>query len=268
MAYCIDTHAHVYLQEFDGDRDAVINRGIDAGVKQIVMPNIDRHSVDALLETEARYPGVCVAAMGLHPCSVGKDYARALYDVEEWLNSRPFVAVGEIGTDLYWDKTYWAEQQEAFRVQVAWAKKHGIPVIIHCRESLPQTIDMMEQLQDGSLRGVFHCFGGTVEEAERITRMGFYLGIGGIATFRNGLQPSVLKLLDLSRIVLETDSPYLAPVPHRGKRNEPAYIPLIAGRLAEVFDLTPAKIMEKTTANAIALFRLSPPTTDNLDNES
>jgi TatD DNase family protein len=262
MAYCIDTHAHIYLQEFDGDREAVISRSVSAGVKRIIMPNIDRHSVDAMLSTEERYPEVCVAAMGLHPCSVKQDYARELYHVEEWLGSRPFVAVGEIGTDLYWDKTYWAEQLEAFRVQVAWAKQYDLPVIIHCRESLPQTISLVEELQDGGLRGVFHCFGGTADEAERIVRAGFYLGVGGIATFRNGLQPSVLKSLDLSRVVLETDSPYLAPVPHRGKRNEPGYVPLIVDRIAEVLGLTRAKVMETTTANAIELFRLAPSTTD------
>lgn len=268
MTHCIDTHAHVYLQEFDGDRERVIDRSVRAGVKTIILPNIDRHSVDAMLETEERFPGVCLAAMGLHPCSVKKDYARELYHVEEWLASRPFVAVGEIGTDLYWDKTFWAEQQEAFKVQVGWAKQHGLPIIIHCRESLPQTIQMVEQLQDGSLRGVFHCFGGTADEGERIMQTGFYLGIGGIATFRNGLQPEVLKTLDLSRIVLETDSPYLAPVPHRGKRNEPAYIPLIAARVAEVRGLTTADILEITTSNAVDLFRLPPLTTDTMSDEA
>jgi TatD DNase family protein len=268
MAHCIDTHAHIYLQEFDGDRETVISRSVEAGVQRIIMPNIDRHSVDALLETEARYPDVCVATMGLHPCSVKEDFEQELYQVEEWLNSRPFVAVGEIGTDLYWDKTFWAQQQEAFRVQAGWAKEYGVPIIIHCRDSLQPTIEMVEQLQDGTLRGVFHCFGGTVEDAERITRGGFYLGIGGIATFRNGLQPSVIKSLDLSRIVLETDSPYLAPVPHRGKRNEPTYIPLIAARLAEVLGLTTEKVMEITTANAIELFRLPAPTTDKLSDEA
>lgn len=257
MAYCIDTHAHIYLQEFDGDRAEMIDRSVRAGIHKIILPNIDRHSIDALLATEERYPDVCVAAMGLHPCSVKEDYEQELYVVEQWLESRSFIAVGEIGTDLYWDKTWWNQQQEAFRVQVGWAKKYGLPIIIHCRESLSQTIDMVEQLQDGSLRGVFHCFGGTVEEAERITRAGFYLGIGGIVTFRNGLQPSVLKALDLSRIVLETDSPYLTPVPHRGKRNEPGYIPLIAGRVAEVLGLEAEKVMEITTANAIELFRLA-----------
>ena len=258
MTFCIDTHAHIYLPEFDGDREAVVSRSKDAGVQKIIMPNIDRHSVDALLETESRYADVCVPAMGLHPCSVKKDFEQELYHVEEWLESRSFVAVGEIGTDLYWDKTFWAEQQEAFKVQVAWAKKYDLPIIIHCRESLTQTIDMVEQMQDGTLRGVFHCFGGTEEEAARIVRLGFHVGIGGIATFRNGLQPSVIRALDLSRVVLETDSPYLAPVPHRGKRNEPMYIPLIAGRLAEVLGVTVTSVMEITTANAITLFRLSP----------
>ncbi|HEY8513208.1 MAG TPA: TatD family hydrolase [Cyclobacteriaceae bacterium] len=268
MAYFVDTHAHIYLQEFDGDRDSMIDRSMLANVRKIIMPNIDRHSIDGLLNTEERYPDVCIAAMGLHPCSVKEDYERELYIVEEWLESRSFIAVGEIGTDLYWDKTYWEQQQEAFRVQVGWAKKYGLPVIIHCRESLPQTIEMVEALQDGNLRGVFHCFGGSPEEAERIVRAGFYLGIGGIVTFRNGLQPSVLKSLDLSRIILETDSPYLTPVPHRGKRNEPSYIPLIAGRVAEVLGVTAEKVMEMTTSNAINLFRIPASTTDSSSDES
>lgn len=255
MDYFIDSHAHIYLPDFDRDRDDIIQRSLDAKVSKIYLPNIDHTSLDAMLETESRYPDICFATVGLHPCSVKKDFSRELYTVEEWLSKRRFAAVGEIGTDLYWDKTFWAEQQEAFKIQVRWAIRYGLPVIIHCRESLDQTIEMVEELQDGGLRGVFHCFGGTTEQAERIVRAGFYLGIGGIATFRNGLPGAVLGALDPDRIILETDSPYLAPVPYRGKRNEPSYIPLIADKVAESLGISSAKVREITTTNAVKLFQ-------------
>ena len=254
MDYFIDTHAHIYLQDFDSDRDDVMQRSLDAGVEKICLPNIDHTSVDAMLETEMRHPEVCAATMGLHPCSVKKDFARELYNVEEWLARRSFAAVGEIGTDLYWDKTFWDEQQEAFRVQVGWARQYDLPVIIHCRESLDQTIAMTEELQDGSLRGVFHCFGGTIEQATRIIAAGFYLGIGGIITFRKGHLDKVLKALGPDSMILETDSPYLAPEPYRGKRNEPSYIPMIARKLAEAQEIDPESIRKITTGNALKLF--------------
>jgi len=250
----IDSHAHIYLPDFDRDRNDMIHRSLDAGVKQIYMPNIDHTTVDSMLETEARYPGICFATMGLHPCSVKKDFARELYNVEEWLVRRRFSAIGEIGTDLYWDKTFWDEQQEAFNVQAAWALQYDLPVIIHCRESLDQTIALVERFQDGRLRGVFHCFGGTETQASRIVKTGFYLGIGGIITFRKGELEHVLRTIEPRHIVLETDSPYLAPVPYRGKRNEPAYVPLVAKKLAEVKDLPPERVMEITTENALRLF--------------
>lgn len=254
MDYFIDTHAHIYLKDFDSDRDDAIQRSLDAGVKKIYLPNIDHTSVDAMLETELRYPETCVATMGLHPCSVKKDFARELYNVEEWLARRSFAAVGEIGTDLYWEKTFWHEQQEAFRVQVGWALKYDLPVIIHCRESLDQTIAMIEALQDGRLRGVFHCFGGTIDQATRIIATGFYLGIGGIITFRKGHLDGVLKALGPDNMILETDSPYLSPEPYRGKRNEPSYIPTIARKLAEAQETDPERIRKITTTNAIKLF--------------
>lgn len=255
MNYFIDTHAHIYLQDFDKDRDDTIQRSLDAGVKRIYLPNIDHTSVDAMLETEMRHPGTCFATMGLHPCSVKKDFARELYNVEEWLSGRSFAAVGEIGTDLYWDKSFWHEQQEAFRVQVGWALQYDLPVIIHCRESLDQTIAMIEELQDGRLHGVFHCFGGTVEQATRIIAAGFYLGIGGIITFRKGHLDEILKALGPDHMILETDSPYLAPEPYRGKRNEPSYIPLIARKLADALGTDSENIKKITTTNALKLFK-------------
>lgn len=263
MDYYIDTHAHVFAQEFDKDRDEALRRSLDAGVKRIYLPNIDHTSVDAMLETEMRYPETCFATMGLHPCSVKKDFTRELYHVEEWLARRSFAAVGEIGTDLYWDKTFWHEQQEAFRVQVGWALQYDLPVIIHCRESLDETIDMVEELQNGKLRGVFHCFGGTLDQANRIIATGFYLGIGGIITFKKSQLDPVLKAFGADHMILETDSPYLAPEPFRGKRNEPSYIPLIAEKLSDVLGTDPHRVRTTTTTNALKLFDKADRTADD-----
>lgn len=248
-----DTHAHIYSEEFDGDRHDMLQRSRDQGVMDIYMPNVDHATIDAMMEVESRWPG-CHAMMGLHPCSLKKDFERELYVVEDWLSKRTFTAVGEIGTDLYWDKTFWEQQCEAFRLQVAWAKKYQLPVVIHCRESLDETIGMVEQLQDGNLSGIFHCFTGSVEQAEKIVKLNFYLGIGGVATFKKGGLDSVLPSVSLERIVLETDSPYLAPVPHRGKRNEPAYIPLIAQRVADVKQVSIDEVRTRTTQNARMIF--------------
>ena len=256
MSYWVDTHAHIYAEEFDVDREDMIQRSRDTDVAKIFMPNVDHTTIDKMLDLESRWEG-CYPMMGLHPCSVKKGFERELYLVEQWLAKRKFCAVGEIGTDLYWDKTFWEQQCEAFEIQVTWAKKLDIPVVIHCRESLDQTIALVEKLQDGNLTGIFHCFGGSIEQAERITRLNFYLGIGGVATFKKGGLDLVLKEVPPDRIVLETDSPYLAPVPHRGKRNEPAYIPLIAQKAADIMDITAEQLQEKTTVNALKIFEIN-----------
>lgn len=253
MDFWIDTHAHIYLKEFAADRRDMVQRSGDNGVRQIFMPNVDHTTIDDMLEVERQFPD-CFPMMGLHPCSVKKDFERELYIVEEWLSKRKFAAVGEIGTDLYWDKTFFDHQCEAFVIQVNWAKKLGLPVVIHCRESLTETIELVEKLQDGSLRGVFHCFGGSAEEGGRIARLGFYVGIGGVSTFKKGGLEAVLPEIPLDRIVLETDSPYLAPVPHRGKRNEPAYIPLIGQRVADIMKISLEELQRHTTKNALSLF--------------
>lgn len=254
MDYWIDTHAHIYLKDFSPDRKDMVQRSADNGVKQIFMPNVDHTTIDDMLDAERQFPD-CFPMMGLHPCSVKKDFERELYIVEEWLSRRKFVAVGEIGTDMYWDKTFWDHQCEAFTVQVNWAKKLGLPVVIHCRESLAETIEMVENLQDGTLRGVFHCFGGSVEEGKKIASLGFYVGIGGVSTFKKGGLEEVLPEIPLDKIVLETDSPYLAPVPHRGKRNEPAYIPLIGERVSDIMKVSLEALRLQTTKNALSLFR-------------
>lgn len=255
MSYWIDTHAHIYAEEFDGDRQDMMERCRENGIMKIFMPNVDHTSIDKMLDLESRWEG-CHAMMGLHPCSVKKGFERELYIVEEWLSKRKFSAVGEIGTDLYWDKTFWDQQCEAFNIQVAWAKNFGLPVVIHCRESLDETIALVEKLQDGKLTGIFHCFGGTVEQAEKITKLNFFLGIGGVATFKKSGLDDVLPQVPLGRIVLETDSPYLSPVPHRGKRNEPAYIPLIGQKVADIKKVSLEEVKEKTTLNALNLFKV------------
>jgi TatD DNase family protein len=255
MSHWIDTHAHIYLKEFDDDRGEIFQRCEDRDVRQIFMPNVDHTTIDIMLEVESRWPR-CVAMMGLHPCSVKKDFERALYIVEEWLFRRKFAAVGEVGTDLYWDKSFWDHQCEALTIQINWAKKLALPVIIHCRESLEETIQMVEKLQDGKLTGIFHCFTGTAAQAEKIAKLNFYLGVGGVSTFKKGGLDTVLPEVSLERIVLETDSPYLAPVPHRGKRNEPAYIPLIAQRVADLKEVSLEEVQRKTTENARRIFRV------------
>jgi TatD DNase family protein len=253
-SYWTDTHAHIYAKEFDQDRDEVIRKCDDENIQRIYMPNVDHTSIDGMLEAENKWPAKCIPMMGLHPCSVKKDFERELYIVEEWLSKRKFCAVGEMGTDLYWDKTFWEEQKEAFKIQVAWAKKYKLPVVIHCRESMNETIALVEQLQDGKLRGIFHCFTGSAEQAEQIIKLDFLLGIGGVSTFKKSGMDEVLPGIALDKIVLETDSPYLAPVPHRGKRNEPGYIPIIAAKIATLKNVSLEEIQEQTTKNANQLF--------------
>lgn len=252
--FWIDTHAHIYSDEFKSDLSEALARAEEARVLKIYMPNIDHTSIDGMMEIELKSPQKYISMMGLHPCSVKKGFEKELYLVEDWLNKRKFAAVGEMGTDLYWDKTFWAEQQEAFKIQVQWAKKFDLPLVIHCRESMDETIELLKPFADGRLTGIFHCFSGTVEQAKKITEMNFYLGIGGVATFKNGGMDKVIPDLDLSRLVLETDSPYLAPVPHRGKRNEPNYIPLIANKISELKKIPMEEVQKTTTANALKIF--------------
>ncbi|MBS1553593.1 MAG: TatD family hydrolase [Bacteroidetes bacterium] len=254
MSFWIDTHAHIYSDEFKPDRQDMLSRAVEADVQRIYMPNIDHTSIDNMLELEAKSAGVCVSMMGLHPCYVKKEFEKELYLVEEWLGKRKFAAVGEIGTDLYWDKTFWGQQQEAFKVQVGWAKKYRLPIVIHCRESIDETIQLLEPMLDGELTGVFHCFSGSVEQAKKIMAMGFYLGIGGVATFKNGGLDKVLPEIGLEKLILETDSPYLAPVPHRGKRNEPAYLPLVAQKICDYKKISEQQLKDVTFANANRLF--------------
>ena len=257
----VDTHAHIYDAQFKEDVAEILEKAQEAKVNRIYMPNIDHASVDAMLELEHRHPEQCVAMMGLHPCSVKKDFERELYQVEHWLAQRPFAAVGEIGLDYHWDTTFREQQQEALCVQIKLAKQHRRPIVLHTRESLDDTLRIVEEQAEEGFTGVFHCFTGTAAEAQRITELGFYVGLGGVATFKNAHMDEVVPEINPDFIVLETDSPYLAPVPHRGKRNEPSYIPLIAQKIAEYRQTEIAAIAEQTTQNALKLFA-PPPSSD------
>lgn len=248
----IDTHAHIYLKEFSNDLSETIDRAKQEGIDRIYMPNVDHTTIDDMLGVAEKYKGYCVPMMGLHPCSVNKNFEKELYQVEDWLKKGGFAAVGEIGTDSYWDKSFWAEQQEAFKIQAELAKEYNLPIVIHCRETIDETIDLVKETN--SANGVFHCFTGTVDQAKEITRQGFNLGIGGVATFKNGGLAPVLEEVDLKHLVLETDSPYLAPVPFRGKRNEPAYLKNVVQKITEVRNIQAKTVEEVTTLNALKLF--------------
>jgi TatD DNase family protein len=252
--FWIDTHAHIYSEEFDADRDQMLTRAEEANVGKIYMPNVDHTSIDRMMELEQKDSNRYFPMMGLHPCSVKADFEQELQIVEKWLTQRNFAAIGEMGTDLYWDKTFWEQQKEAFKIQVEWAKKYELPIVIHCRESMNETIELLEPMLNGKLTGIFHCFSGSLEQAHKITSMGFYLGLGGVSTFKNGGLDKVIPQLELDRIVLETDSPYLAPAPYRGKRNEPSYIPVIAQRIADFKQMPLKEIQRITTENALRVF--------------
>jgi len=251
----IDTHAHIYDEEYDADRASMLEKAYEAGVQRIYMPNIDHTSIDGMMETEQKYPAQCVAMMGLHPCYVKKDFEKELYIIEDWLNKRTFSAIGEIGIDLYHDTTFRAQQEEALKIQIALAEKHDTPIVIHCRNSFRETMDIIKSLKSEKLKGIFHCFSGTRKDAEEVVSIGFKIGIGGVVTFKNSGLDKVIPDLNINDIVLETDGPYLAPVPYRGKRNEPSYIPLIAKKIAELKNITIEEV-EKTTQNALRVFKI------------
>lgn len=253
----IDTHTHLYVPQFDKDRTEAVERAIAAGVEQFFLPNIDSTSIDSMLQLEKQYPQRCFAMMGLHPCSVKENFEAELAIVKEWLDKRAFVAVGEIGLDLYWDKTFLAQQKAAFRTQINWAKALDIPIVIHSRESTKEVIEILRLEQDERLRGIFHCFGGSVAEANAITELGFYLGIGGVATFKKSGLDKTLAQVDLQHLVLETDSPYLAPTPYRGKRNESSYVRLVAEKVAAIKQVPFAEVAQITTKNAQAIFQMT-----------
>jgi TatD DNase family protein len=251
----IDTHAHIYASEFDGDRKEMLQRTFAADVTQIYMPNIDHTSIEGMLTLAEKYPGQCLPMMGLHPCYVNASFEKELQLVEQWLAKHPFTAVGEIGLDFYWSTEFRQQQEEAFRFQVNMAKKYHLPIVIHCRNSFAETVDLLKEIGTDGLSGIFHCFTGNLSDARQVIGMGFLLGIGGVSTFKNGGLDQVLPHIALEHIVLETDSPYLAPVPYRGKRNETAYLPIIAQRVADLKQTSVEEVSRITTANALTIFK-------------
>ncbi|PHI19081.1 hydrolase TatD [Lewinellaceae bacterium SD302] len=252
----IDTHTHLYSTKFDQDREEVLERAKAAGVELTLLPAVDSESHTAMLELEAAHPEYCLAMIGLHPVSVKANYEEELALVESELKRRKWVAIGEIGMDLYWDKTFRAEQEDAFLRQCRWAVEYDLPIAIHARDSIDELLELIRNFGDERLRGVFHCFTGTPEQATEAIRLGFYLGIGGVATFKNGGLTPTLEKVDRSRIILETDAPYLAPAPKRGKRNETAYVKYVAGKVAEVWQCEIIEVGRITSTNARQLFDL------------
>lgn len=251
----IDTHCHLYVEEFKNDVDAAIARAQAQGVEQFYLPGIDSESIPTMLALEASYPGVCKAMMGLHPCYVKENYLQELNMVQYWLEQRDFPAIGEIGLDYYWDTSFKTQQQEAFETQMGWAHERGLPIVIHTRNAMQETIEMVKPFAAKGLKGIFHCFSGSYESAKQIVDMGFLLGIGGVITYKNAGLPKALENIGVEHLVLETDAPYLSPVPYRGKRNESAYLLHIAEVLAGAKGITVAELASITTANAIALFK-------------
>ena len=253
----IDSHTHIYMEEFDSDRNEVINRAVSNGVGAMILPNVDLDSIDALHNTVAQYPSRCHAAMGLHPTSVTPQYAEHLALIRQQFDSHRYCAVGEIGIDLYWDDSRRNEQIEVFETQIEWARELGLPLCIHSRNAFDDLYACLQRCRCNELTGVFHCFSGTKEQALQLMQMeGFVFGIGGVVTYKKSDLPDVLSVLPLERIVLETDSPYLAPVPRRGRRNESSYIPFIAQRIAEIYGTTVERVAEVTSANAERLFSI------------
>lgn len=250
----IDTHSHIYSSKFSEDQSEMLNRAFQVGVERIYMPNIDLESIKGMMQLATDFPDRCFPMMGLHPCSVQEDYLSVLEQMRPMFETHQFVAVGEMGTDLYWDKSFFEQQQAAFRIQCEWALDLALPIVIHCRDSFWETVEMLKDFKGRGIRGVFHCFTGGKAEATAAIDMGFYLGIGGVATFKNGGLDKVLPEINLEHLLLETDAPYLAPVPHRGKRNEPAYTALVAERLAELKGVDRGQVVTQTTQNAMNLF--------------
>lgn len=252
----IDTHSHLFLEDFDEDRPEVISRAREAGVTHIFLPNIDRTTVKPLLDLCETFPGYCFPMIGLHPTSVHADYEEELQVVEkELVASKAYVAIGEIGLDLYWDKTYEREQQQALKQQLDWALAYDLPVVLHCREAFGLMLEILEPYRTTSLRGIFHSFTGNRDEAERLLQFSrFLIGINGVVTFKKSTLPEVLPLIPLERLVLETDAPYLTPAPNRGKRNESAFIKYTLMKVAEVYGRTSEEVSEVTSKTALKMF--------------
>lgn len=256
MTVYTDTHTHLYLPEFDSDRDETVARALNTGIKLMFVPNVDENSIGPMKELCSRFPENCFPMIGLHPESIDNDFERKLEIIENELVSYKYFGIGETGLDYYWDLTYKEQQKESFDRQLKLAAKTGLPVIIHVRNSREDVMDLVKKNMQAGLNGIFHCFGGSVADAEEITGMGFYIGIGGVVTFKNGRLDDVIRKIPLEYMVLETDAPYLAPVPYRGKRNEPAYIPLVAEKIAALKNTSIEEVAAHTTANVLKMFKI------------
>jgi TatD DNase family protein len=252
-----DTHTHLYLEEFDADRRLVVENALAAGVSRLMLPNIDSASVHPMLALCEEFPDNCFPMIGLHPTSVKENYMDELAAIECWLLDRKFYGIGECGIDLYWDKTFMQEQEYVFRHHIDLARAYNLPLIVHIRESFNEVIRILKDVNKPDLHGIFHCFSGSVEQANQAIGFGFSLGLGGVVTFKNNKMQETLKHIDLKHLLLETDAPFLAPTPYRGKRNEPAYIPLIAQKVAEIKGVSLQEVSEATTANAFRMFGLN-----------
>jgi len=250
----IDTHSHIYSTDFIHDLDEVIQRAYSNDVRKIILPNIDSSSVKNLLNLVDTYPHICIPLMGLHPTSVNHDYQEELQVVDYWLKKRKFYGIGEIGIDLYWDKSFLEEQTHAFRFQLELARQYQLPVVVHVRDSFEEVYNVLLDVKDDNLKGVFHSFTGTMEQATMITDLGFKIGVGGIVTFKKSGLDQIIKQIDPSHLILETDSPYLTPIPFRGKRNESSYLIYIAQKIADLHQMTVGEIAKITTENARNLF--------------
>ena len=253
----IDTHTHLYSSQFDQDREEVIQQSINNGVDKFLLPNIDKSSIQGMLSLQQKFPMNCYAMMGLHPCSVDQNWEQELEEIKTLLQKERIVAIGEIGIDLYWDKTYVEQQKEAFTRQISWAKEMNLPIVIHARDSFSEIYSVLDQVNDERLMGVFHCFTGSAEDVSKIQSYGgFKFGIGGVLTFKKSGLDEVVKNIPIEEILLETDAPYLAPTPHRGKRNESTYLPLIASKLSDISEISEQEVARITSQNAMELFRL------------
>ena len=252
----LDTHSHIYLEDFDNDRKEMLQRAEKEGIVKILMPAIDHTTHDKMIKVAVEFENQCLSMMGLHPCSVKDSYVNELKIAEEHLQKNKFYGIGETGLDYYWDLTFIKEQQQVFQVQIEWGLHYNLPVVIHSRNSLDDCIAQVSKNQNGNLKGVFHCFSGSVEQAKEILDLGFYLGIGGVLTYKNSGLDKVMKELDLDKVILETDAPYLTPVPFRGKRNEPAFIKYVVEKLSEIKQISSSDIAEITTKNARELFSI------------
>ena len=250
--FLIDTHTHLYLDDFNKDRDLLIKSAGKKNIKKFFLPNIDSKTIDSLINLTKLYPNKCYPMIGLHPCSVNNDYINELKILESKIEKHKFIAIGEIGIDLYWDQTYLEEQKKAFIIQIEWALKYELPIVIHSRNSFNEIHNILKKYKN--IKGVFHCFGGSLEEAEKIIDLGLYLGIGGVLTFKNSNLHKVLENISLNNILIETDAPYLSPSPFRGKRNKPEYLDIIANKLCEIKDISKEELTNKLYLNTINLF--------------